>query len=434
MLKESRLATILLLAAVCGFCYGLVTLFQLRFELGDVYPAYSSLRADPLGSKGFYESLRRLGPITIRRHYEALGKITDPKGTTIFYLGEQFRETRAEEKTLIEPLGKLAAGGGRIVITFYPELSNAKSNGWPLAKVRGLPSSDKEPPGGKPDQTQVYLTDKWGVRLEFSALPEGGNTLIQSAQAHNRNALPLPASISWHSGLHFANLDPNWRVLYERGGYPVLIERAFGSGSIVLCSDSYFLSNEALRRERHPDLLAWLVGRNQRVVFDETHLGSEEHPGVMTLARKYRLHGLLLGGLVLAGLFVWKNSLSFIPPYEERMGRDGELITGKDSAAGFINLLRRSISESELLGICLEEWKKSGGRREKNWVGKLDRIEAVVNLEKPLPIKERNPVRRYKEICQILAESSLVHVSSRLEQRYSQSNARRAQPRSEFET
>ena len=123
-----------------------------------------------------------------------------------------------------------------------------------------------------------------------------------------------------------------------------------------------------------------------------------------------------------------------MPPYEERMGRDGKLITGKDSAAGFINLLRRSISESDLLGICLEEWKKSGGRREKNWVGKLDRIEAVVNLEKPLPIKERNPVRRYKEICQILAENSLVHVSSRLEQRNPQSNACRAQPRSEFET
>lgn len=426
MLKESWLATTLLLVTVCGFCYGLVTLFQLRFELGDIYPAYSSLRADPLGSKGFYESLRRLGPITIKRHHEALSKITDPKGTTIFYLGEQFWRSHGVEQSLIESLGKLAAGGARLVVTFYPELSNAKSNGWSLAKVRGFPSSDKDPAGGRPDQTQVYLTDKWGVRLEFSALAEGGNTFIQSAQAHNRSALPLPASISWHSGLHFGNLDPNWRVLYERDGYPVLIERAFGGGSIVLCSDSYFLSNEALRRERHPDLLAWMVGRNQRVVFDETHLGSEAHPGVMTLARKYRLHGLLLGGLVLAGLFVWKNSLSFIPPYEERMGNEGELITGKDSAAGFVSLLRRSISENDLLEICLEEWKKSAARREKNWGGKLDRIEAVVNLEKPLPMKERNPVRRYKEICQILAESSLLELSRRSEPRDPQSNTSRA--------
>jgi len=416
MLKVSRLATILLLVTVCGFCYGLGRLFQLRFELGDMYPAYSSLRADPLGSKGLYESLGRLGRITIRRHYEALSKITNPEGTTIFYLGEPSWESGGGEKSLIEPLGKLAAGGGRIVITFYPEISK-KSNGWSLSRVRGLPSPDKAT-DGKPDQTQAYLADKWGVRLEFSALPEGGSTLIQSAQAHNRTALPLPASISWHSGLIFGNLDPDWRVLYERGGYPVLIERAFGGGSMVLCSDSYFLSNEALRRERHPDLLAWLVGRNQRVIFDETHLGSEEHPGVMTLARKYRLHGLLLGGLVLAGLFVWKNSLSFIPPYEDRTGRENDLIAGKDSAAGFISLLRRSISESDLLGICLEEWKKSSARREKNWGGKLDRIEAVVNLEKPLSMKERNPVRRYKEICQILAENSLVHVSSRLDRIY----------------
>jgi hypothetical protein len=57
------------------------------------------------------------------------------------------------------------------------------------------------------------------------------------------------------------DLDSNWRVLYERGGYPVLIERVFGSGSIVLCSDSYFLSNEALRRERIPIYWrGWSVG------------------------------------------------------------------------------------------------------------------------------------------------------------------------------
>jgi hypothetical protein len=35
-------------------------LFELRFERGDVYPAYSSLRADPLGAMAFYESLEKI--------------------------------------------------------------------------------------------------------------------------------------------------------------------------------------------------------------------------------------------------------------------------------------------------------------------------------------------------------------------------------------
>ncbi|MEO8429131.1 MAG: hypothetical protein ABI651_18730 [Verrucomicrobiota bacterium] len=38
--------------------------------------------------------------------------------------------------------------------------------------------------------------------------------------------------------------------------------------------------------------------------------------------------------------------------------------------------------------------------------GKLERLEAAAKLEDPLPMKQRNPVRRYQEICRILAERS----------------------------
>src|SRR6185436_18671942 len=151
---------------------------------------------------------------------------------------------------------------------------------------------------------------------------------------------------------------------------PVVIERRLGPGHIVLCSDSYFASNEALRRERHPDLLAWVIGARGRVAFDETHLGVMERPGAATLAWKYRLHGLIAGILLLAALFVWKNSVSFVPPYDEAGEASGELVTGKDSASGFVNLLRRSISERDLLGICFDEWKKSFAHGRKNLTGK----------------------------------------------------------------
>ena len=40
----------LLLGCTAVFVFGLVRLFELRFEVGDVYPAYSSLRSDPLGA------------------------------------------------------------------------------------------------------------------------------------------------------------------------------------------------------------------------------------------------------------------------------------------------------------------------------------------------------------------------------------------------
>ena len=51
---------VVFLFLAAGFVYGVIHLFALRFEAGDVYPEYSSLRADPLGLKGFYDALDEL--------------------------------------------------------------------------------------------------------------------------------------------------------------------------------------------------------------------------------------------------------------------------------------------------------------------------------------------------------------------------------------
>ena len=48
---------LLALAVAALFVAGLIQLFLLRFKAGDVYPAYSSLRSDPLGTQVLFESL-----------------------------------------------------------------------------------------------------------------------------------------------------------------------------------------------------------------------------------------------------------------------------------------------------------------------------------------------------------------------------------------
>ena len=55
---KRRLPILLLAACSVGFAIGLFQLFRLRFAVGDVYPEYSSLRSDPVGTMAFYESLR----------------------------------------------------------------------------------------------------------------------------------------------------------------------------------------------------------------------------------------------------------------------------------------------------------------------------------------------------------------------------------------
>jgi hypothetical protein len=58
--KTSTIRSVLLALLLIAFLSGVGHLFVLRFQTGDVYPAYSSLRSDPLGARVFYESLENL--------------------------------------------------------------------------------------------------------------------------------------------------------------------------------------------------------------------------------------------------------------------------------------------------------------------------------------------------------------------------------------
>ena len=54
--KMTRTLFLLLLAL---FVTGLYQLMALRFDSGDIYPPYSTLRSDPLGTKILYSTLNR---------------------------------------------------------------------------------------------------------------------------------------------------------------------------------------------------------------------------------------------------------------------------------------------------------------------------------------------------------------------------------------
>ena len=137
-------------------------------------------------------------------------------------------------------------------------------------------------------------------------------------------------------------------------------------------------------------------------MFDETHLGVEESSGVSALARKYRLHGLFAGLLLLAGLFVWKNGTSFMPPYEDGQ-RKQELVTGKDSASGFVNLLRRNLPAREILAVCLTEWKKSCSREQPK--ARLQQVQAIIDAENAKEPGDRKPIHTYRAIARVLSKT-----------------------------
>jgi hypothetical protein len=380
-------AVLLLIAAALLFASGLTRLFELRYEAGDVYPAYSSLRSDPLGTMGFYESVGGLAGFTVYRDTSETNSLPDGNGMTYFYIALPSGQWRTLPDEVFHQMELFAAGGGRLVLTIFPQ--GAKSF---------LPERNTETKEEKPKPKPTPNRDRWGSDFVLLDLKQEHDE-YEPVAVQNKTTLPLPQSLLWHSGVVATNLSPAWETIYARESSPVVIERHIGRGTVVIATDSYFLSNEAMQRDRHADLLTWLIGSNRTVVFDEAHLGVSETAGIATLMRRYRLQWFVAALIVLAGLFIWKNSVSLIPL---NAGMKSDYIAGKDTAAGFINLLRRGIHAQDLLALCFREWKTAVGSNARISHRRVEQAQKIVESENARPAKERNPAQAYRDISQIL--------------------------------
>src|SRR5437762_6692322 len=119
-MKKNQLILVLLPVLLVLFGLGVGRLFQLRFEAGDVYPPYSSLRADPLGTKALFESLEILRGITVQRFFQRLDKLREGRGTTLFVFGAQAFDMDYSTEDEYKKLEQFMFDGGRIVISFAP--------------------------------------------------------------------------------------------------------------------------------------------------------------------------------------------------------------------------------------------------------------------------------------------------------------------------
>ncbi len=313
-MRKTAGAVAIALAVV--FIAGLYWLFHLRFEEGDVYPMYSTYRADPLGAKALYESLALQPGVRASRNLRPLGNVHG-RDATVFLLG-----LRAGSPIPPEVEG-IAHEGGRVVVAFVPERPE-------LQKKESHPATQKASPLGAK------------VQRETTATPE-----------------PAPDAPPRYTAVWFDKLAPEWIVVRRYEGRPVLIERPLYKGSVVLIADSWMLSNEALATEPDAPMLARIAGPNHNFVFDESHLGIERSGSVAGMVRKYRLQGVVGVLLVLALLFIWKSASTFLP--RESRSTDAAVLAGHSTRAGLVNLLERSVPPAKLMEVCVKEYED--GRR-----------------------------------------------------------------------
>ena len=360
----------------------LYQLFALRFEAGDIFPAGSSLRSDPLGCMAFYQALERTDGVSVQRNYRSLAgqKVT---ASTILLLGNNHHELATADKREIAEVDQLVAAGNRVVVAFNPVTTAPACTSAPTQQ----PADPKN--AKKPDTA-------WGVSAGYLPVSESAPDKRAIKANLIEPGLALPAEIRLLSRLTLQPPPTGWRTIYAVDGKAVLLERRIGSGSLVLVSDSSLFSNEALKADRQSALLVWLLGEHHRVVFDEFHLGVSEQGGIMALARRFGLLPLIGAMLLLAGLYIWQQSIPLISAVAP-LSDDQAVGVTHDSFSGLVNLLQRNIPEKQLLKVCCQEWQKSFKRELQQDAGLRKELNDAMTAQD-------DPVTRYQRIARLRAE------------------------------
>ncbi len=374
-----------LVIAACGW------LFRLRLGGGDLYPPYSSMRADALGTRAIYEALERIPGLQVERDHRPVERLA-ARPRLIVLAGLEWQAWQQIPADELAALNAAAASGARVVLAFRADLNREERD------ERGRrvdPDEDEEAraerkkreeaaekrekrrrPGVRPSE-RTNLAAAWGVELKHRWLL----SRLPGAQRTVEAETTLPVEAPWKSDLYFTPAEGSgWRVLYRRAGEPVLIEKSVGQGSIVLMGDAFCLSNESVHLNRATELIAWLVGAQRRVVFLEAPLGVLEETGVGHLARSYGLHGAFALCVLLGLLYAWRQGVAFLPPVEP-LERGGEVALAYEPTAGFTALLRRSVDRAALLGACVAEWRR--GRRVGLTPASAGRLEAAWKAHDP---------------------------------------------------
>ena len=353
--------------------WGLEQIAFAPLQTGEAYPPFSSLRADPQGARGLYESLAELPGIRVERLYKQREKLAGA-GDTMLELGVDPTDWSKIDDDNLKEYEHLVENGGRLVIGFLP--------------VRAY---------WKDPQKMNHVTARWHVTL--MSRPEGDAT---------ESGMPRKTGLYFET--HSFPDEANWQTLtYDPSDHGAeTLERTFGKGTIVLAADTFALSNEGLREVRDPGLIVSLIGPARRVIFDETHFGVAETGSVTQLMRRYRLQGAIAILIIVAALFVWRSASSLLPPRESGVDSDGlsgaasKPVAGRDSLEGLTALLHRGVSKKQLIEACFAEWAKSAPRESRARLAG----ENVAERVKAELARASNPVDAYRAACRILTEKT----------------------------
>ncbi len=395
-------SVVLFSVALVGLVAGVSWLIHLRFETGQAYPRGSSLRADPVGAKALFDAYDTIDGLDVRRNFTPFNELDDlPAEATMLLLN--MRGWSLYQLAQFDSIERFVSSGGRLVVALNPDHVAYQYIEGEETESDEIESDDE----AEADRKSVFARRAegkqkrfWGELELMHGAHEGGDARCVDADEVAR----LPLSLPWREGGVLAALGEDWMPLYQIEEEVVGAQRVYGRGSIVLLTDDYLFSNEALLKHRYPELLAWVLGDPRTIIFDETHLGVSESTGVAILMRRYRLGGFCLACAVLMLLVVWRGVSPLLPAHAGR-SRGNVMLAEHSTEAGLGDLVRRSVPTVDLPREAFRQWQESFIRNaadEAYYAQEVQEVHTLLAEYADLPKRKRRPSELHLNIQLII--------------------------------
>ncbi|MDF1662249.1 MAG: DUF4350 domain-containing protein [Planctomycetota bacterium] len=276
--KESWFVFFLILVLSVG---GLSYLDE-EAKRGTMFERYSSLRAEPDGTLGFYELSKALGKDT-QRWKKPLFDLPE-KATVIVVqpitnwgalsgLGLGTLETYSKKEIIA--LQRWVEQGGQLVI---------------FASA----------------QNQLY--DKFNLNTD--TVPKNENE--DRAIATPVSFLPVTAqakTIELESRLRLTPANDDWIPLYASKNGLVAAVCPVKKGSVTAIGDPFLVSNSGINKADNAVFLGSLIRQSSGpIIFDEARHGLVEQQNLMSYLRRYNLHLVFFQALIIYALIWWASS------------------------------------------------------------------------------------------------------------------------------
>lgn len=319
---------------------------RFRLSAGYEYPPFSTLNARPDGCEVLFRALARQPGQTVIRLHDPGAPLPDPTGCTLFLLDFPLSALTREHLAFV-------MRGGRIILT--PRSDDNIKNLSLGAQSFSLPLPQGIAPTSDSQQDPQTLT-----RMEESTL--------------------LPSTLHTPVRLQFSTRYPRWRCIYRSDHHGIVLERQTGRGSLVLLGAPDLLSNAQLAAE--PDtsgLLCWLAGDANHLLFSELQHGGTHRRTLAVYAWKLRLHGFVVGLLLVFLLYLWRQCGNPLPL---RLQSTPNQI---DQLSGLTRLLQKNLPAADALRAAWACWCETAP----TLTPELEQAaEQILNHRPPYPILE----------------------------------------------